>query len=100
RAQGGKGDCELWELSEVEVTRGEYENRCQALFRRGVEPVDRLLKELDLEPDEIDEVVMVGGMTRTPRVRQMLKEHLGVKRLNIEIDPDVVVAYGAASVAH
>lgn len=92
--------CRLWKPFNLELTRTEYEENCSALFSRGVAPVTRLLEELDLRVDEIDEVVMVGGMTRTPRVREILKSHLGVDRLNVEIDPDVVVAYGATTIAH
>lgn len=95
-----EGSCRLWKPLRLELTRAEYEAQCAALFNRGVAPVTRLLEYLDLRADEIDEVVMVGGMTRTPRVREMLKLHLGVNRLNVDIDPDIVVAYGAATIAH
>lgn len=95
-----EGRCGLWKPFSLDLTRAEYEHSCASLFDRGVEPVDRLLDYLDLRVDEIDEVVMVGGMTRTPRVRTLLKSHLGVGRLNVDIDPDVVVAYGAATIAH
>lgn len=96
--QGGR--CELWKPYSLDLTRAEYEHSCASLFDRGVAPVDRLLDYLDVRVDEIDEVVMVGGMTRTPRVRSLLMSHLGVDRLNVDIDPDVVVAYGAATIAH
>lgn len=92
--------CEDWESVRLEVTRAEYEEHCNSLFERGLSPVSRLLRRLDLSVDDIDEVVMVGGMTRTPRVRESLMAHLGVTHLNVEIDPDVVVAHGAATVAH
>lgn len=95
-----RGFCELWKPFSLDLSRAEYEHSCASLFDRGVAPVDRLLDYLDLRVDEIDEVVMVGGMTRTPRVRSLLKSHLGVDRLNVDIDPDVVVAYGAATIAH
>lgn len=99
--EGGQGmSCGLWKPFSLDLTRAEYEHSCASLFDRGVAPVDRLLDNLDLRIDEIDEVVMVGGMTRTPRVRELLMSHLGVSRLNVDIDPDVVVAYGAATIAH
>lgn len=101
RSDGGQGGrCGLWKSFSLDLARAEYEHSCASLFDRGVAPVDRLLDYLDLRVDEIDEVVMVGGMTRTPRVRSLLKSHLGVGRLNVDIDPDVVVAYGAATIAH
>lgn len=97
---GEEGRCGLWRSFSLDLTRAEYERSCASLFDRGVAPVDRLLHYLDLRVDEIDEVVMVGGMTRTPRVRNLLMSHLRVDRLNVDIDPDVVVAYGAATIAH
>lgn len=97
-SEGGR--CGLWKAVSLELTRAEYEDLCGGLFDRGLVPVTRLLDYLDLTIEEIDEVVMVGGMTRTPKVRELLKSHLGVNRLNIEIDPDVVVAYGAATIAY
>ncbi|CAN0148354.1 unnamed protein product [Ectocarpus sp. 12 AP-2014] len=101
RFAGAEGErCKMWKPLSLELTRTEYEQSCASLFDRGVAPVDRLLHHLDLTVDEIDEVVMVGGMTRTPRVRSLLESHLGVDRLNVDIDPDVVVAYGAATIAH
>lgn len=99
-SQNGGEDCGLWDSWTLELSRTEYEEQCTTLFSRGLAPVSRLLDRLDLTVGDVDEVVMVGGMTRTPRVRELLKEHLGVDRLNVEIDPDVVVAYGAATVAH
>ena len=95
-----RGRCGLWKTVGLELTRAEYEDVCGSLFDRGLAPVTRLLEYLDLRIEEIDEVVMVGGMTRTPKVRELLKSHLGVDRLNVEIDPDVVVAYGAATIAY
>lgn len=101
KSEGGQeGRCGLWKPFSLDLTRAEYEHSCSSLFDRGIAPVDRLLDYLDLRVDEIDEVVMVGGMTRTPRVRSLLQSHLGVGRLNVDIDPDVVVAYGAATIAH
>lgn len=97
---GEEGRCGLWRPFSLNLTREEYEHSCASLFDRGVAPVDRLLDYLDLRVDEIDEVVMVGGMTRTPRVRSLLMSHLHVNRLNVDIDPDIVVAYGAATIAH
>lgn len=100
RSGRGAVSCEEWESMNLELTRAEYETECKHLFERGLSPVSRLLDRLDLSVSEIDEVVMVGGMTRTPRVRELLQKHLGARHLNVEIDPDVVVAYGAASMAY
>lgn len=70
----------------------------QPLLDRSVLPVTRLLKDLDLEPADIDEIVMVGGTTRMPQIRHLVQEAFSVSQLNTHIDPDITVAYGAASV--
>ena len=80
------------------LTSSQYDTASEDLYRRSVLPVRRILRDLNLEIHEIDEVVMVGGSTRMPKIRDMVREELGVERLNVEIDPDLTVAYGAASV--
>mmetsp|Transcript_1538 Transcript_1538/g.3304 ORF Transcript_1538/g.3304 Transcript_1538/m.3304 type:complete len:438 (+) Transcript_1538:86-1399(+) len=70
---------------------------CSALFERSMLPVQRLLDSLEMSRDNIDEIVLVGGTTRIPHVKQQLREYFG-KELNDKIDPDVTVAWGAASV--
>lgn len=82
----------------VEVTRAQFEAACEPIFKRALAPVDGVLEDLNMKATEIDEVVMVGGTTRIPRIREMLKEHLHVDSLNTHIDPDVTVAFGAACV--
>jgi len=69
-----------------------------SLYRRSILPIQRLLKELALSAEDIDEVVMVGGTTRMPQIRQLVKEELRIEELNTHIDPDLTVAYGAASI--
>lgn len=79
------------------VTVDEFENGCQILFDRCMLPVKRLLTDLEMTKEEVDEVVLVGGSTRIPKVKRMLREYFD-KELNDHIDPDVTVAYGAASI--
>ena len=77
----------------------EYKEAVDPLYERALIPVTRLLEDLGLGRDEIDEVVMVGGTTRIPEIRRRVQEALGESaRLNTSIDPDITVAYGAASV--
>jgi molecular chaperone DnaK (HSP70) len=75
----------------------DFEKGCQHLFQRALLPVTRLLDGLEMSKDDIDEVVLVGGSTRIPLVKQQLREYFG-KELNDNIDPDITVAYGAASI--
>ncbi|KAL3807163.1 hypothetical protein ACHAXA_011364 [Cyclostephanos tholiformis] len=76
----------------------EYDLAVGGLYERSLLPVRRLLKDLALRTDEIDEVVMVGGTTRMPQIRELVRNELRKERLNTHIDPDLTVAYGAASV--
>jgi len=81
------------------VSRQEFEEHCAPLFLRGMLPVTRLLAELGMAAREIDEIVLVGGTTRIPHVKQRLREYFGPDaNINDHIDPDITVAFGAASV--
>lgn len=81
------------------LTRDDFETSlCGHLFDRAIGVVDSTLSDAMIPKSDIDEVVLVGGTSRIPKVRSMLKSALGVDRLNTEIDPDVTVAVGAASV--
>ena len=80
------------------LTLEEYDLAVGRLYERSLLPVRRLLMDLALRKDEIDEVVMVGGTTRMPQIRELVRKELEKERLNTHIDPDLTVAYGAASV--
>lgn len=82
----------------ITVTQQAFEDACADGFARALAPVDRCLESNGMATSEIDEVVMVGGTTRIPKVRKMLRAHLKVKSLNTHIDPDITVAVGAACV--
>jgi len=82
----------------LRITSDEYDTAAKELFDRSMIPIQRILKDLSLGKDEIDEVVMVGGTTRMPQIRKLVQEELEVDSLNTHIDPDLTVAYGAASV--
>lgn len=79
------------------VSKSDFEVGCDHLFERGIIPIHRLLADLGMSKDDIDEIVLVGGTTRIPKVKSQLRELFG-KELNDKIDPDVTVAYGAASI--
>ena len=65
------------------------------LFRKTMKPVEQVLKDANLKKEDIDEIVLVGGSTRIPKVQQLLKEYFG-KEPSKGINPDEAVAYGAA----
>mmetsp|Transcript_26105 Transcript_26105/g.77253 ORF Transcript_26105/g.77253 Transcript_26105/m.77253 type:complete len:581 (-) Transcript_26105:1626-3368(-) len=90
--------CALLQPVQLTLTSSEYDNAVGELYQKSMLPIRRLLADLNLETDEIDEVVMVGGTTRMPMIRELVRKELGVPSLNTHIDPDLTVAYGAASV--
>ena len=90
--------CSSLKPIKLSLTSKEYDASVVDLYRRSMLPIKRLLEDLNLKTDEIDEVVMVGGTTRMPKIRDMVQKELGIESLNTHIDPDLTVAYGAASV--
>jgi molecular chaperone DnaK len=80
---------------QMSITRSKFEQLCEPLFERCRGPVLRALQDAGYKPSDIDEVVMVGGMTRVPRVQQLVKDIFG-KEGHKGVNPDEVVAIGAA----
>src|SRR6202167_4600881 len=78
-----------------EVTREQFEQLIQPIIDRTVGPCKQALKDAGLKPEQIDEVVLVGGSTRIPRVRALVKE-LFHREPHTDLNPDEVVALGAA----
>ena len=78
------------------ITRAKFEELCNDLFRPCLEPAEKALNDANLDKNQIQEVVLVGGSTRIPRVQQLLQEFFDGKHLNKTINPDEAVAYGAA----
>ena len=66
------------------------------LFRKCIPPVENVLKDAELGKGQVNEIVLVGGSTRIPKVQQLLQEFFNGKTLNKSINPDEAVAYGAA----
>jgi len=77
------------------LSRAKFEQMCDDLFQRAIEPTKRCLADSKKGPKEIDEVVLVGGSTRVPKIQQIVKEYFG-KEPNRSVNPDEVVAIGAA----
>ena len=90
--------CDHLQPVTLSLSLSEYNVAVQALLDRSSLPVQRLLEELDVPIDEIDEVVLVGGTSRMPHIRALVRQALPSATLNTHIDPDLTVAYGAASV--
>jgi L1 cell adhesion molecule like protein len=82
------------------ITRAKFESLCDSFFRRTIAPLDTLLRDAKLDKTQIHEIIMVGGSSRIPRVRQLLSDYFNGKKLNDSVNPDEAVAYGAAVQAH
>jgi heat shock 70kDa protein 1/2/6/8 len=80
----------------TKITRAKFEELCMDLFRSTIEPVERVLRDSKMSKSSIDEIVLVGGSTRIPKVCSLLTEFFNGKELNRSINPDEAVAYGAA----
>jgi len=78
------------------LTRAKFEELNMDLFRSCMEPVRKVLDDGDLTKDEVDEIVLVGGSTRIPKVQQLVKDFFDGKEPSRGINPDEAVAYGAA----
>merc|ERR1712096_593319 len=78
------------------VTRARFEELCADLFRGTLEPVEKALRDAKLDKSSIDDLVLVGGSTRIPKVQKLLSDFFNGKELNRSINPDEAVAYGAA----
>lgn len=77
------------------LTRAKFEELNNDLFKKTLKPVEQVLKDAKLKKSDIDDIVLVGGSTRIPKVQAMLEEFFG-KKASKGINPDEAVAYGAA----
>lgn len=78
------------------ISRAKFENLCNDLFQKCFDPIDQVLRDAKLDKSSVDEVVLVGGSTRIPRIQKMLSDYFNGKNLSKSVNPDEAVAYGAA----
>ena len=78
------------------ITRARFEELCADIFQRSMVPVDKVLVDAKVSKGDIDEVILVGGSTRIPKIQKLLSDYFNGKELNKSINPDECVAYGAA----
>jgi len=78
------------------LTRAKFEELNMDLFRSTMKPVQKVLEDADMKKKDVDEIVLVGGSTRIPKVQQLVKEFFDGKEPSRGINPDEAVAYGAA----
>lgn len=80
----------------TKISRARFEELCSDLFRSTLQPVDKALQDAKLDKSSIHDVVLVGGSTRIPKIQSLLQNFFNGKALNLSINPDEAVAYGAA----
>lgn len=78
------------------LSRAKFEQLADSVFQRTLEPLNTLLKDAKMGKTDIDEIVLVGGTTRIPRIQELLSNYFNGKQLNKSLNPDEAVAYGAA----
>ena len=78
------------------ISRARFEELCSDLFRATMEPVEKAIRDAKLDKSKINDVVLVGGSTRIPKIQKLLQDFMNGKELNKSINPDEAVAYGAA----
>ena len=81
---------------EETLTRAKFEELCADIFKSTLKPVESVLKDSGLKKSEVDEIVLVGGSTRIPKIQNLIKEFFNGKEPNRGINPDEAVANGAA----
>ncbi|XP_039949821.1 heat shock protein 70-like [Bactrocera tryoni] len=80
----------------TKVSRARFEELCADLFRQTLDPVEKALNDAKMDKNQIHDIVLVGGSTRIPKVQSLLQSFFCGKSLNLSINPDEAVAYGAA----
>jgi heat shock protein 5 len=83
------------DMSET-ITRAKFEELNMDLFKKTLKPVEQVLKDAKVKASEIDDVVLVGGSTRIPKVQSLIEEFFNGKKASKGINPDEAVAFGAA----
>ena len=82
------------------ISRAKFESLCMHLFQKAMDPVQKCLRDSKISKNNINEIVLVGGSTRIPKVQSLLSDAFNGKKLCNSINPDEAVAYGASVQAH
>lgn len=78
------------------ISRARFEELCSDIFKRTIEPVEKVLRDAKVDKGQVDEIVLVGGSTRIPKIQQLLSDYFNGKELNKSVNPDEAVAVGAS----
>merc|ERR1719219_874198 len=77
------------------ITGARFEELCSDLFKGTIEPVEKAMRDAKMDKSSINDIVLVGGSTRIPKIQKLLQDFFNGKELNKSINPDEAVAYGA-----
>jgi len=80
----------------TKISRAQFEEMAASVFKKCMDPVEKVLGDADMQPSDIQEIVLIGGSTRIPKIQGLLSAYFGGKTLNKSVNPDEAVAYGAA----
>lgn len=80
----------------IPISRAKFESLCADIFQKTLEPVDKVLSDAKISKSQVDDIVIVGGSTRIPKVQEILSQYFNGKELCKSINPDEAIAYGAA----
>ena len=78
------------------ISRAKFEQLAESFFNKSMEPISRVLQDAKISKNDIDEIVLVGGTTRIPKIQELLSNYFNGKQLNKSLNPDEAVAIGAA----
>jgi len=78
------------------ITRAKFESLCITLFQKCIDPVTKVLRDSSISKNQVDDIVLVGGSTRIPKIQELLSNFFNGKELSKKINPDEAVAYGAS----
>jgi heat shock 70kDa protein 1/2/6/8 len=78
------------------ITRARFEEINAVAFKSTIDPVEKVLKDAKIPASKVEDIVLVGGSTRIPKIQSLVSEYFGGRQLNKSINPDEAVAYGAA----
>lgn len=79
----------------MNLSRAQFETLLEPIFQRCMQPLPQALADANLTKEQVDEVVLVGGSTRIPKIQSLLTEFFDGKQMNKQLHPDEAVAYGA-----
>ncbi len=77
------------------ITRANFENLCNEFFEKLIPPIDKVLNDINLKSEDINEIILVGGSSRIPKIKNILKEKFNKTIINDSINPDEAVSFGA-----